>query len=181
LQLNDHRKNGVALVGNGQSNMTKRIEDLHFHPAEVYRMMKSYREPDRLLSNEPLILKNLRQGRESDLRKALEIDAKMAGAGSAIYVLPEDAWCRRIRGDYANHLALKEPDRAHAVLTHNRTDDDTVSVRASMARPKGTDQLCAQFEDGGGRPAVAGINQLPAKQLAEFTSRFFAHFQPVGS
>jgi hypothetical protein len=156
------------------------LEDLHVHPAEIYRMMKAYRDPLRLLAQDPAILKNLRRGRESDLRMAGEIDATLAGAGGGIYVLPEDAWCRRIRGDYANHLAAKEPDRAHAVLTRNRTDDYTVSVRAPMVRPEGADRLCEQFEFGGGRPAAAGIGGLPANRLAEFSSRFFAQFQRVG-
>ncbi len=170
----------TLLVDQAAETCGEHIEDLHVHPAEIYRMMKPYGDPLRLLVQEPAILTHLRRGRESDLRKAREIDAKMSGAGGDIYVLPEGAWCRRIRGDYANHLALKEPDRAHAVLTHNRTEDYTVSVRAPVTRPRGADRLCEQFEDGGGRPATGGINALPGKQLAEFTSRFFAQFQQLG-
>lgn len=175
LALGGLRELGLLLDYNAHG---ERIEDLHFHPAELYRMMKPYREPTRLLVHS--MLKRLRNGRQSDLDKAIEAGAKTAGPGGSIYVLPKGAWSRRIRGDYANHLALKEPDRAHAVLTHNRRDDYAVSVRAPLVRPKGAGPLCEQFEDGGGRSDAAGINRLPAKRLAEFTSHFFAQFQQLG-
>ena len=63
-------------------------------------------------------------------------------------------------GVYGNDLANQSPDRAHAVLT----DIDggyLVSVRAPLNNRSGADEVCRQFDTGGGRAAAAGINKLP--------------------
>jgi hypothetical protein len=90
----------------------------------------------------------------------------------AIYVLPDEAWTRRVRGVFSNYLASNCPGLAHAVLTVSETGNYTVSVRAPMASPYGADRLCRQFENGGGRAAAAGINRLSCDGVPAFIRAF---------
>ena len=76
----------------------------------------------------------------------------------------------------ANRLANEHVTRAHAVLTMNQYGDFTVSVRAPLVNPQGADVLCLKFATGGGRRGAAGINRLPASELAIFLADFRAQF-----
>ena len=108
-------------------------------------------------------------GDSEDMDRAAMCDPSMAFAGATVYVLPDAAWSRRVRGVFANHLANRLQDLAHAVLTRNATGGYTVSVRAPRS---GADAFCLAFPTGGGRTTAAGINDLPAERLAEFARRF---------
>jgi hypothetical protein len=88
-----------------------------------------------------------------------------------VYVLPDAAWSRRVRGTFGNLLANRSPDLGHAILTRNAQGGYMVSVRAPRARPAGADALCRAFATGGGRAAAAGINHLPEAELPEFVRR----------
>jgi len=94
---------------------------------------------------------------------------------SALMVLPDAAWSRRIHGLIANQLARRNPGRAHAVLVGG-SGGYTVSVRAPLEKPYGADALCAKFETGGGRQAAAGVNQLPEADYARFVAEFTRAF-----
>jgi hypothetical protein len=94
----------------------------------------------------------------------------------AAYLLPDEAWARRVNGIFANKLANDDPMRAHAVITSNRFGEYTISVRAPVANPQGADTLCLRFETGGGRRAAAGINRLPADALDGFLAMFAEQF-----
>jgi hypothetical protein len=74
---------------------------------------------------------------------------------------------------YANELATAHPRRAHALLTRSPKGHYVVSVRAPLANKTGADELCKQFETGGGRKAAAGINVLPTERLDDFVRAFF--------
>ena len=81
----------------------------------------------------------------------------------------------RVSGVLGNDLANAFPDRAHAVLT----DIDggyLVSVRAPLNRRSGADEVCRQFETGGGRSAAAGINKLPQSELNRFIDAMGAQY-----
>ncbi|MGQ0698703.1 MAG: hypothetical protein ACT4PZ_10725 [Panacagrimonas sp.] len=93
----------------------------------------------------------------------------------AVFVLPNEAWARRVSGVYSNDLTNQHPDRAHAVLTEKGSGNYLVSVRAPLNRKEGADVLCRRFQTGGGRAAAAGINELPPEELSRFTSEFRAH------
>jgi single-stranded DNA-specific DHH superfamily exonuclease len=88
-----------------------------------------------------------------------------------VYVLPDAAWSRRVRGAFGNELANRFPDLAHAILTPDAQGGYVVSVRAPRTRPTGADALCREFTTGGGRSAAAGINHLPEEGLPEFVRR----------
>ena len=76
-----------------------------------------------------------------------------------------------------NDLAQRYPDRAHALLVDMGDDHWRVSVRSPYNRKEGADELCRQFDSGGGRKAAAGINALPGDELPQFIDRFNAQYQ----
>ncbi len=55
-----------------------------------------------------------------------------------------------------------------------------VSIRASIDRKNGADQLASQFPSGGGRKAAAGINDLRKDQLEIFMTTMQSQFEMNG-
>lgn len=88
-------------------------------------------------------------------------------------VLPDAAWSRRVLGPFANELALRDPQRAHAVLKRLPEGGYAVSVRAPHATLRGAADLAREF-GGGGRAAAAGIDRLPEEELPRFIARLAA-------
>jgi hypothetical protein len=152
------------------------VDDLFFHPASLYRMIKPYGDPLRFAEREVSVVDTLREGRIEDMSRALETRAQVATSHGAIYVLPDAPWSRRVRGEFANQLAHDHSERAHAVLTRNFNSGYAVSVRAPLSKPKGADELCLGFETGGGRPIAAGINHLAEQRFEEFSRSFLFHY-----
>lgn len=152
------------------------VDDLYFHPAELYRLIKPYSDPLRFAEREASVVDKLREGRLDDLSRAAETTAQLATTHAAVYVLPDASWSRRVRGEFANQLARMHAMRANAVLTRNANSGFTVSVRAPSTKPTGADELCLSFETGGGRPMAAGINDLAEQRLEEFSRQFLSHF-----
>ena len=154
-----------------------RPEDLHFHPAELYRRLHPYTDPLEFAARDPAF-ETLRDGLREDLGQAAAIAPLFDSPTHYLLILPDAAWARRVHGTWANRLATGQTQRAHAVLIE-RADGYRVSVRAPAVNPVGADQLCRRFPSGGGRPGAAGINTLPQERLAEFTSAFSAAFAPT--
>ena len=152
------------------------VDDLFFHPAQLYGMIKPYADPLRFAEREAHVLDKLREGRADDLSRARETVARVVTGYGAVYVLPDAPWSRRVRGEFANYLTRADEHRANAVLTHNAHNGYTVSVRAPLSKPKGADEICCGFETGGGRPMAAGINHLPESRLEEFSRQFQMHY-----
>jgi hypothetical protein len=144
--------------------------DLIAHPSELYRTVSRYTDPFRLLREEGLLAR-IDAVRRDDLATACEVEPAVALASGTVYVLPDAAWSRRVRGAFGNQLANRFPDLAHAILTPNVQGGYTVSVRAPQVKPTGADALCRAFQTGGGRAAAAGINHLPQDRLPDFTRR----------
>lgn len=144
------------------------LEDLHYHPAELYRLMLPYERPEQFVSGAPAHFERLRQGYHDDMAAAEALEPEWSGAGAALYLLPDAPWARRVSGVYSNALANASPRRAHAVLTQRADGSFLVSVRAPLEDRRDADALCRQFETGGGRAAAAGINRLPAADLERF-------------
>ena len=65
------------------------------------------------------------------------------------------------------------------MLTRNGNDGYVVSVRAPLNNKTGADELCRQFETGGGRKAAAGINHLTEANYELFLKQFQAAFKPI--
>lgn len=163
------RELGECINYNGYGENT---EDLHFHPAELYRRLHPYADPFAFIREAPEFT-TLRQGYAEDMALARAAQPAEARPSGAVYLLPDAPWARRVSGVYANDLATENPDRAHALLTRSPKGHYVVSVRAPLSNRTGADLLCGRFETGGGRKAAAGINVLPEAQIEAFTRAFF--------
>jgi hypothetical protein len=152
------------------------LEDLYFHPAELYRRLHRFADPLWFAAQDPAF-ERLRAGLREDLTHAARVSPLIDTPTHYVVVMPDEPWGRRVHGPWANRLATKQPQRAHAVLIEHE-DGYRVSVRAPLARPFGTDELCRTFPTGGGRAGAAGINRLPRERLGEFVSAFRAVFHP---
>jgi len=166
------RELGVCLNYNGYG---EHLEDLHFHPAALYRSLSAYPDPFAFLREAPEFA-TLSRGYAADMALAAAIRPSEARPSGAVFFLPDAAWARRVSGVYANDLASANPKRAHALLTRSHQGHYVASVRAPLADPRGADELCRRFETGGGRRAAAGINLLPEARLADFIAAFFATY-----
>jgi hypothetical protein len=144
-------------------------EDLHYHPADLYRTMSRYRDPRQFIFDEP-VFNVLRSAYAEDLYRAGELDPYRLTDSTAVYLLPDAAWSRRVMGVWGNRRAQAAPKRAHAVLVA-RPGGYRVSLRAPIARPSGAGTLCERF-DGGGREAAAGIELLPESDFERFIAAF---------
>lgn len=150
------------------------VDDLHYPPADLYETLSRYRDPRDFMEGEP-VFEVLKNALADDFDRAHAIVPRVATEKSALMVLPDAAWSRRIHGLIANQLARRNPGRAHAVLVGG-SGGYTVSVRAPLEKPYGADALCAKFETGGGRQAAAGVNQLPEADYARFVAEFTRAF-----
>jgi len=164
----------LAYAGCGESEA-----DLLIRPADLYAIMRRYHDPLRFVADEP-ILGKLRQRANADLEAAAAVEPAFARGRVEVYRLPDAPWSRRVASSFANALANRAPERAHAVLVPVRQGDWWVSVRAPLAAPRGADRLCRQFPHGGGRAAAAGINGLAPARLSEFIDALAAAY-PEGA
>lgn len=148
------------------------VEDLYFPPDELYRRLHAYADPLVFVAEAPEFA-TLRAGYTADMAAASAVTPLEERSSGAVIVLPDAAWARRVSGVYANELAGRHPQRAHALLTPSPQGHYVVSVRAPLTNRTGADELCRQFATGGGRKAAAGINVLPEDRLADFIRAFY--------
>jgi single-stranded DNA-specific DHH superfamily exonuclease len=172
-QLQSLENLGIYINYNGYGSI---LEDLHFTPEELYRQVVQHASPFGFMSDGRDIFDQLENGYRTDMAAAASLQAEFANPRVAAYILPDEPWARRVSGVYSNDLANSAPDRAHAVLTAKANGNYLISVRAPLNNKTGADELCRSFATGGGRAAAAGVNDLPATQLAEFIDRFSQFF-----
>lgn len=163
---------GIFLNYNGYGAS---VADLWFAPDELFRRLHPYGDPLRFIAEDEAFHR-LKAGYESDLERADGIRPELETDRHGVYVLPADAWARRVGGVFANRLAAGVPGRAHALLTSLPEGGFLVSVRAPLAKPQGADALCRQFPTGGGRKAAGGINHLPEAEYDAFLQAFLQAF-----
>ena len=162
------RELGELLNYNGYG---KSVEDLYFHPADLYKALKSYQDPLDFWHSAPELAK-LRQGFNDDMASGRQIRPFRQTTVGRIYRFPASPWCRRVAGVFINEKAREQEDLAHALLVDNGDNTIMASIRAPLTNRTGADQLGRAFPTGGGRPAAAGINELPAEMLNEFITTF---------
>ena len=160
---------GIYINYNGYGS---NLEDLHFEPAELYKLISPYGNPFDFMTDSREQFDKLEGGYHEDMGSAQALSPEYEDAAAAVFMLPNEPWARRVSGVYSNDLANANPDRAHAVLTSKSNGCYLVSVRAPLSNKTGADELCMKFPTGGGRKAAAGINDLPADMLAEFVDTF---------
>lgn len=151
------------------------LEDLIFTPEALYKLIQPYDDPFKFIEKEKGYQKLL-QGYQGDIKNADSIKPKFEDEKHALYSMTNEKWSRRVSGVFANQLAQNYPQRAHAILTENNEGDYVVSVRAPLNNKTGADELCRQFETGGGRKAAAGINCLPKEKYEQFLNSFKQFF-----
>jgi hypothetical protein len=164
---------GVYINYNGYGS---NLEDLHFAPEQLYRLISPYASPLDFMSDGVEHFQKLEQGYRQDMASAASLAPEYTDAAVAAYMLPNEPWARRVSGVYSNDLANGDPARGHAVLTTKANGCYLVSVRAPLSNKTGADELCMKFPTGGGRKAAAGINDLPADMLQEFIDAFAAFY-----
>ncbi|GGZ98251.1 hypothetical protein GCM10008090_03320 [Arenicella chitinivorans] len=166
-QLNELELLGIYLNYNGYG---AGLEDLYFDPAVLAQRTMQFASPFEFMLEDPETFGTLKHGYHSDMNHAAAMTPHHRSAEAEIYILPNEAWARRVSGVFGNDLANRAPDRAHAVLTERSDGQFLVSVRAPLNNKQHADVVCRQFATGGGRAAAAGINQLPASELTQFIS-----------
>ncbi|MDQ1314200.1 MAG: hypothetical protein QG662_309 [Pseudomonadota bacterium] len=168
-QLAELQTLGECLNYNGYGES---LDDLFFDPAELYRLLRPFADPFAFIAEAPAY-QTLKSGYQNDMARAVAVSAAETHETGRIFMLPAEKWARRISGVFGNRLAVESPTQAHAVLTAKPEGGYVVSVRAPLATQSGADELCGQFETGGGRKGAAGINHLSEAELGRFVSLFF--------
>jgi hypothetical protein len=172
-QVEQLNKLGIMLNYNGYGADTS---DLHFHPESLYKHLLPYKNPLDFINDTASVFQQLESGYREDISKTKNLQEEYKTAKVALFILPDESWARRMSGVYSNELANQNPDRAHAILTHNKQGGYLISVRAPINNKTGADELCRQFETGGGRKAAAGINHLPKASIDQFIEKFTQQF-----
>lgn len=147
------------------------LDDLYFDPADLYRAIQPFENPFDFMA-ESVSFRVLAEGFAADMAKAQQSELAAETKTTAVLMLPDEAWARRVSGVYGNQLAREFPQRAHALVTRMADGNYRISVRAPLSNKSGADELCMQFPTGGGRKAAAGINALPADMLDDFIAAF---------
>jgi len=168
-QLAQLQSLGECLNYNGYGDT---LDDLFFDPSDLYRQLRPFSEPFAFIAEAPAY-QILKVGYQDDMARAVAVEAAESRASGRIFMLPAEKWARRISGVFGNQLAVESPAQAHAVLTGKPGGGYVVSVRAPLVAKSGADELCSQFDTGGGRKGAAGINHLPETELGRFIASFF--------
>ncbi|KVW96889.1 hypothetical protein [Thiobacillus denitrificans] len=171
-QLAQLQSLGECLNYNGYGET---LDDLFFDPADLYRQLRPFADPFAFIAESPAY-QILKTGYQDDMARAVALDATETRDTGRIFMLPAEKWARRISGVFGNQLAVESPAQAHAVLTAKAGGGYLVSVRAPLIARSGADDLCSQFDSGGGRRGAAGINYLPDAELGRFIALFFKTF-----
>jgi len=141
------------------------LEDLYFHPADLYRECVKFASPLDFIENNSSVFETLKHGYQQDMDKAASEKLFHETETLGALLLPGEPWARRVSGVYSNQLSNDFPERAHLLLTAKKDGDFLVSIRAPQNQLEGADEVASQFETGGGRKGAAGINALPESQI----------------
>ena len=150
------------------------IDDLYFPPKNLFLSLQPFEDPFEFIDKSSE-LKQLHEGFQNDMSKAVEKKVFRQSSVGRIFYLPNASWSRRVSGVFSNMIAREAPEMAHALLVERFNGNFLVGVRAPITRPFGADKLCRKFS-GGGRAAAAGINNLIKDRVADFIKAFEEQF-----
>ncbi len=168
-KLEQLKKLGICINYNGYGTC---LDDLHFAPDILYRELANYYSPFDFIKDNQQIYQKLITGYHEDMKNAADIKADYKRDKIAVYNLPDVIWARRVSGVFANDLANKFPNRAHAIISHNSQGGYQISVRSPLNNKTGADELCVAFPTGGGRKGAAGINHINEAEIPNFIQLF---------
>ncbi|CAM3784948.1 hypothetical protein VA7868_01976 [Vibrio aerogenes CECT 7868] len=164
---------GILLNYNGYGH---HLDDLHYHPAELYQLLMEYESPFEVISDLSSPFYSLRTGYQSDFQAVSELMPVYNSRYLSVIELPDAVFSRRISGVFGNYLANEFPDRAHIILTRNEDTSFRISLRAPLNNKQGAGDICSDFPTGGGRAAAAGVNALPEHILERFIARTESYY-----
>lgn len=166
---------GVYINYNGYGSS---IDDLHFHPAQLFKILLNYPNPFDLINETDSVFYQLKAAYLADMAQAKQSALLVDNEQLTAVQLADEPWARRVSGVFGNELANASPNKAHVVVTLNKSNLNeaktseatsyTISLRAPLNNKQGAGDLCAGYPTGGGRAAAAGINALPAEMLGDF-------------
>ena len=127
------------------------LSDLHFHPEKLLMQCLESNTPEQFMST-PAFMK-LQRGFAEDMSNAESIENV-----DGIYLLPNEAWARRVVGVMAHRI------NAQGSGPHVIAIDKGDTLQVSMRGESGIGELCAIF-GGGGRATAGGIDALPKGEI----------------
>lgn len=154
------------------------VADLRVAPQSLAEQVFPFADPRDFIRNSPLY-RELRDGFREDMERASGLEPIERAPGAIVFVLPDQAWARRVSGTLANDLAKAHAGNAIALLSPKSSGGYLVSVRVPTGSRVMADDFCRKYKTGGGRSTAAGINDLPAASLDGFTRHFAEEFQRV--
>lgn len=175
LQRNQLQKLGILLNYNAYGES---VDDLHFHPADLYHALHDYVDPFEFLNNAGQF-GVLSAAYANDMASMQGLHAYRQSELSCIYILPAQAWARRVSGILANQLTQEQRGKSFAVLTARPDGSYIVSVRSGDADSCPASQFCSAFATGGGRRGAGGVNHLSASDVDSFVQAFIAYFEKM--
>jgi len=128
------------------------LSDLHFHPDELLLLCLQAKTPQNFMDTQAFM--TLKNGFESDLSNAKNIEPS-----NGYYLLPNEAWARRVVGVMA-HRINESGDGPHVIAI-----DKGETLQVSIRGTEGIGELCKMF-GGGGRATAGGIDALPKSEIA---------------
>ena len=127
------------------------LEDLHFHPEELMRICLESKTPESFLQTSTF--ETLRNGFIDDMKNVESVVEE-----NGIYMLPNEAWARRVVGVMAHRINSTGP--GPHVIAIDKGDTLQISLRGR----KDIGKVCAMF-GGGGRETAGGIDALPKDEI----------------
>lgn len=153
-----------------------KVAELHIDPATLFRQLVGYHSPWALRDDFSSPYYVLQAAYARDMQQLSALMPAHNDDVLLLYRLPDAPWAKRISGVMGNQLANANPDKAIAIVTDNPDSTLMISLRAPLNNRQGAGTLCSRFTSGGGRAAAAGINTLPAQQLAQFLESVIAYY-----
>ena len=136
------------------------LSDLHFHPDDLLLLCLQAKTPQNFMDTQAFM--TLKNGFESDLSNAKNIELN-----NGYYLLPNEAWARRVVGVMA-HRINEGGDGPH-VIAIDKGETLQVSIRGS----EGIGELCKMF-GGGGRATAGGIDALPKSEITALMKEVYS-------
>jgi nanoRNase/pAp phosphatase (c-di-AMP/oligoRNAs hydrolase) len=127
------------------------LDDLHFHPDKLMRLCLESKTPEKFLQTPAF--ETLKKGFADDMRNVESINEV-----DGIYLLPNEAWARRVVGVVAHRINSTGPG-PHVIAI-----DKGNTLQVSLRGNDGIGDICSMF-GGGGRATAGGIDALPKEEI----------------